>query len=106
MTIPSWLAPNAEIAEPRVKKFAERISKYTDAEIIDFWPTEPTIHVVEDLEGNRWHEAWFCLQLKGEFAHFPMTEINTWRKTIQCWHVEYSEHHQCTNVLLSGRVLN
>jgi len=102
MTIPSWLAPNAELAEPRVKKFGERIAEYVNADIVDFWAAEPTTHDVSDIEGNQWIEAWFCLQLKGVIPRLPMCTINRWRKTIHCFHAEWSDTHQCTEVLLSG----
>lgn len=106
MTIPSWLAPNASLAEPRAKRYAERIAEYVNAEIIDFWPSEPTVHqVFSPDQKEHWNEAWFCLQLKGKFPRFPIDTINGWRKTIKVWNVEWSELRQCTEILISGRVL-
>ena len=105
MTVPSWIAPNAELAEPRVKRFAERIAKHVGLEISEFWAAEPTLHDVEDREGNRWLEAWFCLRLDG-CADLPMSKINGWRKTIEAWNDNYDPSTDRTEVLLSARVLN
>ncbi len=102
--MPSWLAPNFELAEPRVERFAQRVAGYLGKDVKEFWACVPWEHYFEDREGNRWVEAWFCLRIEGN-VYVPIAVIDGWRKTIDCFSAEFSEVSECTEILLSARVL-
>lgn len=106
MTMPSWLAPTFATAEPKMKKFAQRIAKEFDREIREFWAAVPWDHMVEDRDGNKWLEAWFCLRLEGFVEATCLHEVDSWRKTISVDRWQYDRDGDYTSLDLSCRVLH
>jgi hypothetical protein len=59
MGVPTALAPSAELAEPRVRRFVDRklVPLLQRGEARDFYLCDPAVCQVENYAGDRWYEA-------------------------------------------------
>ena len=104
MNVPSWLAPNEVLAEPRVKRFAGKIASQLDESIKDFWAAVPCVRTAKNLSGDIWSEAVYCLVLDG-YVPSELARFNE-RRTIAVEDWVYRDDLDETRITLSCRILN
>jgi hypothetical protein len=80
MGVPTVLAPTAELVEPRVRRFVERMVMplfSLGGELRDFFLCESGVSQVEDAEGNQWFSASFGAEvLAHSFSAFDFAEAD------------------------------
>ena len=107
---PTALAPTAELARPKVRKFAQLLlEELKPARLDDFYSCKPGICNVKDLEGNEWIEGlWGIELLVQSFSGRRWQELNDLSSTISIDDVDVYAHDSTWLKLkfaLSARVM-
>lgn len=100
---PTALGVNFDSVEEKIRRYTQELIKDLQLEEVRFYACEPWDHVVENHDGDRWLEAWFCLEVKGIVSSCRVHCHHT-RKTINIFGVE-SNYNDNTCILLSARIL-
>lgn len=109
MTIPTALAPNVELATPKVKKHAEKIRHFLRGEIKDFYVADPSELYLENRQGEKWTEgSWGLVVLAPRFDLEWMMDLKNLSSTIEVSSIAFkpaSATHIELSIWLTGRVM-